>query len=66
MKQNNLYLKRSTMVSKDEVRYWLGDDYHKWIVNVIYDLVNYNDPNDLLYLKKEIVKANQDSKEANE
>jgi len=52
------------MVSKDEV--WLGDDYHKWIVNVIYDLVNYNDPNDLLYLKKEIVKANQDSKEANE
>ena len=54
------------MVSKDEVRYWLGDDYHKWIVNVIYDLVNYNDPNDLLYLKKEIVKASQDSKEANE
>ena len=46
------------------IRYWLGDDYHKWIVNVIYDLVNYNDPNDLLYLKKEIIKASQDSKDA--
>jgi len=52
------------MITKKEVRYWLGDDYHKWIVNVIYDLVNYNDPNDLLYLKKEIIKASQDSKDA--
>ena len=52
------------MITKKEVRYWLGDDYHKWIVNVIYDLVNYNDPNDLLYLKKEIIKASQDSKYA--
>ena len=52
------------MITKNEVRYWLGDDYHKWIINVIYDLVNYNDPNDLLYLKKEIIKASQDSKDA--
>ena len=52
------------MITKNEVRYWLGDDYHKWIINVIYDLVNDNDPNDLVYLKKEIKKANKDSKEA--
>jgi len=52
------------MITKKEIEYWLGDDYHNWIANVISDLVNNNDPNDLLYLKKEIKKANQDSKDA--
>jgi len=51
-------------ITKQEIGYWLGNDYPKWIGNVILDLVNDNDPNDLIYLKKEIKKANQDSKDA--
>ena len=51
-------------ITKNEIKYWLGNDYPKWIANVILDLVNDNDPNDLIYLKKEIKKANQDSKDA--
>ena len=51
-------------ITKKEIGYWLGDDYHNWITNVIFDLVNNNDPNDLIYLRKEIRKATQDSKDA--
>jgi|TARA_Y100000296_G_scaffold59970_1_gene69393 hypothetical protein len=51
-------------ITKNEIKYWLGNDYPKWIANVILDLVNDNDPNDLINLKKEIKKANQDSKDA--
>ena len=51
-------------ITKQEIKYWLGNDYDKWIVNDINNLVNLNDPNDLLYLKKEIKKASQDSKDA--
>ena len=47
-----------------EIKYWLGDDYRKWIHNVIFDLVNGNDMNDLKYLRYEIKKATKDSKEA--
>ena len=31
-------------ITKNEIKYWLGNDYPKWIANVILDLVNDNDP----------------------
>ena len=54
-----------------EIKYWLGDDYHKWIHKVIFDLVNEEDIYGLKALKVlnplkyEIKKATKDSKEAN-
>jgi len=62
--KKNIEMNTEKSITKQEIKYWLGNDYHKWIVNVIHDLVNLNDPNDLLYLKKEIKKASQDSKDA--
>jgi hypothetical protein len=53
-------------ITRKEIKYWLGDDYRKWIHNVIFDLVNGNDMNDLKYLKYEIKKATEDSKEAHD
>ena len=51
-------------ITMKEINYWLGDDYRKWIHNVIFDLVNGNDMNDLKYLRYEIKKATKDSREA--
>lgn len=40
-------------VTKEMVQYWLGDDYHKWIADVIVDIANKNDSD----LSKEINNA---------
>ena len=52
-------------VSIKEIKYWLGDDYHKWIHNVIWVLVNGDKIQNLECLNYEIRKATKDSKEAN-
>ena len=53
-------------VSIKEIKYWLGDDYSKWIHHVIWCLVNGDKIKDLECLNYEIKKATKDSKEANE
>ena len=52
-------------ITMKEIKYWLGDDYRKWIHNVIFDLINEEDIYGLKDLKYEIKKATEDSKEAN-
>jgi hypothetical protein len=40
------------MITKEMVEYWLEENYHKWIANVIVDICN--EPHDINYLKKQI------------
>ena len=39
-------------VTKEMVEYWLEENYHKWIANVIVDICN--EPHDIEHLKKQI------------
>ena len=47
------------------VKYWLGEDYHQWIAEVLVELIISNDPNEIPNLKKEIKKSWQDHLDAN-
>ena len=40
------------MITKEMVEYWLEENYHKWIANVIVDICN--EPHDIEHLKKQI------------
>ena len=40
------------MITKEMVEYWLEENYHKWIANVIVDICN--EPHDINHLKKQI------------
>jgi len=40
------------MITKEMVKHWLEDNYHKWIATVIVDICN--DPSDIEHLKKQI------------
>ena len=42
----------NTMITKEMVEYWLEENYHKWIANVIVDICN--EPHDINHLKKQI------------
>ena len=41
-------------LTKEMVEYWLEENYHKWIANVIVDICN--EPHDINHLKKQIKK----------
>jgi len=40
------------MITKEMVKHWLEENYHKWIATVIVDICN--DPSDIEHLKKQI------------
>ena len=50
------------------MKYWLGNNYTNnytnWLPDVLRNMINENKPDALINLKKEIKKANQDSKDA--
>ena len=50
---NWIYNRGNTiMITKEMVEYWLEENYHKWIANVIVDICN--EPHDINHLKKQI------------
>ena len=51
-------------ITKQEIGYWLEDNYTNWLPDVLRNMINENKPDALINLKKEIKKANQDSKDA--
>jgi len=51
-------------ITKQEMEYWLEDNYTNWLPDVLRNMINENKPDALINLKKEIKKANQDSKDA--
>ena len=53
------------IVTKEMVNYWLDDNYQKWIADILVSLVNDNNPNALLDLRKEIKNAWEQRSEVN-
>ena len=51
-------------ITKQEMEYWLEDNYTNWLPEVLRNMINENKPNALIDLQKEIKKAYQDSKDA--
>ena len=45
------------MITKDMVLYWLDDEYHKWLPEILTDILNSKNPNELYILKTEINEA---------
>ena len=52
------------MITKKEMEYWLEDNYTNWLPEVLRNMINENKPDALIKLQKEIIKASQDSKDA--
>ena len=53
-------------ITKQEMEYWLDDNYTNWLPDVLRNMINENKPNALIKLKKEIKQAYKDSVQANE
>ena len=51
-------------IIKQELEYWLEDNWKNWLPDVLLSLINDDNPNALKDLRKEIKKATQDSKDA--
>ena len=51
-------------ITKQEMKYWLEDNYTNWLPEVLRNMINENKPDALIKLQKEIIKASQDSKDA--
>ena len=51
-------------ITKQEMEYWLDDNYTNWLPDVLRNMINKNKPDALINLKKEIKKASQDSKDS--
>jgi len=51
-------------ITKQEMEYWLEDNYTNWLPDVLRNIINENKPDALINLKKEIKKASQDSEDA--
>ena len=51
-------------IIKQELEYWLEDNWKNWLPDVLLSLINDDKPNALKDLRKEIKKATQDSKDA--
>ena len=51
-------------IIKQELEYWLEDNWKNWLPDVLLSLINDDNPNALKNLRKEIKKATQDSKDA--
>ena len=41
-------------ITKQEIGYWLEDNYTNWLPDVLRNMINENKPNALIKLKKEI------------
>ena len=44
-------------VNKQMINYWLDDNYQTWIADILVSLVNDDNPNALINLRKEIADA---------
>jgi len=51
------------MITQEMIDYYLGDDYSKWLPEILKDI--FNNPKDFEIVKKEIVEAWSQRSEAN-
>tara|TARA_Y100000401_G_scaffold73179_1_gene59185 strand:+ start:242 stop:415 length:174 start_codon:yes stop_codon:yes gene_type:complete len=56
---------KNKKVNKQMMNYWLDDNYQTWIADILVSLVNDDNPNALINLRKEITDAWDQRSEVN-